>query len=252
MKKGRSNLKFDVVPSITGMEAFFSIEEVANRTLEGGWELLFRNRLLRLLREHASGLYPAVHIGRECVIVSTEKDGSPGKKSRADIAFLSDAPAGGGECLNPLAVVEIKHNFATQSEALTSVLKDVEKWCDWKRSGGERKCEFHFIQLITDVKRLARPVAGEVEKDGASKAVLSKFDDDVCKELFKYSIQRDDKMREERISAIRKRLEEVQDFVDKDIELYEKNYSVSSSRYFDDPIDYCAEVHVFVVSQRAA
>lgn len=255
MTERRPNLNFDVVPSLPGMEAFFGIGEVANRTLEGGWELLFRNRLLRLLHERASGQFPAVRIDRECVVVpgKRKKDGAPGEKSRiADIAFLPNAPVGRGDCPNPLAVVEIKHNFATQSEALRSVFKDVEKWSDWKRSGAGRKCELHFIQMITDVKRLASPVGDEVEKGGLNRAPTPKFSQDVCKDFFKYSIQPDEKRREERISAIRKRLEEVQDLVDKDIELYARNYSVSSSRYFDDPIDYRADIHVFLVSQRAS
>jgi len=254
VSENRQNLDFDIVPALAGMKAFFDVQEVANRTLEGGWELLFRNRLLRILHGLQLERCLTTRIDRECVVVPSKRDqdGKPGAKSRiADIAYLATSSSSVADHMNPQAVVEIKHNFATQSQAMKSILKDVEKWSEWKRSNGGRQCEFHFVQLITDVKRLTVSAADDAEKKGFGSGSPPPFSEDVCKDFFKYSIQPDERRRKARIEDIAKRLREAQDFVDNGVQLHAEEFSVNSSRYFDHPIDYRASIHVFVLSQRA-
>lgn len=254
MSNKRPSLDFDVVPALSSMQSFFDVQEVANRTLEGGWELLFRNRLLRVLQGRQFEKCLTTQIDRECVVVPSKRkmDGAPGDKSRiADIAYLAGPSKAEADRRNPLAVVEIKHNFATQSQAFTSILKDVEKWSDWKRSNGGRQCEFHFIQLITDVNRLTLSAADHALKDSLGSGSSPPFSEDVCKDFFKYSIQPDEKRRKARIDDISNRLKEVQEFVDNGVQLHVEEFSANSSRYFEHLIDYRASIHVFVVSQRA-
>lgn len=251
----QSDFRFDVLRALAKMKGFFDLEETANRTLEGGWELLFRNRLLRLLREQVSKDVPPILVNKEWAVVprkrnpkrvSEEKSKANDGAKIADIAFLKST--GKEDCQSPLAVIEIKHNFATQPQALTSVIKDVDKWSDWKRLEAGWKCEFYFIQIITDVKRLMRPSGKRVGWGGASRA---DFSEDLCKDLLKYGIQPDEEKRKARIDGIRNNLMKVQGRVDSGVVVREKTFSVSSSRYFDDPIDYEADIHVFLVSQRS-
>lgn len=246
-QSGRQDFRFDPLPAIEGMEDFFRVTELVNRTIEGGWELLFRNRLLRNLRAGQSSDCVESY-GREVVVFpGTPKngDGSAVAGKIADIAaFASDR-------LNPSAIIEIKHNFATQSQVFTSLLEDVRKWSDWKKSAPGRQCEFHFIQIVTDVTRLRERSSQRGDSIERQSAENSEFSVEVCKDIFKYGIQPKESEREGRRDQIIKRLSEIQKRVDGDISAAVREFKVSSDRYFDQDVDYRAEVRVFVVSQRA-
>lgn len=243
----RSSFKFDPLPAIRTMEDFFNLPELANRTIEGGWELLFRNRLLQRLRARPSG-DSADSYGREVAVV-------PGKRKKGNqpsvAGKIADIAAFGQDRLNPSAIIEIKHNFATQSEAFGSLLSDVEKWAEWKRLVGVGQCEFHFIQIIVDVTRLKGESLEIVESVGNQEAGSDEFSISVCRDIFKYGIQADDSRRKERRAEIKARLDQIQKRVDASVTVGLQHFEVKSNRYFDQEIHYCAEVHVFVVSQHA-
>jgi len=243
------SLQFDPFPAIEKLRPLFELPELANRTIEGGWELVFRNQLLRELQK-LSAVKSSDHLfDREALVV-------PGKV--ADIAiFKADDGAKSPNRNPPHAIFEIKHNFATQCEVFTELKGAMEKWKDWKDWRKEESCEFHYIQIVTDIRRLAgakcKGCCIYPSKDKGRKGeTCDGFCSSICAEVFKYRIQPDEKARTLRMRKIRDHLEGLQSCLKSGftLELREEIFSVQSKKYLLREIDYDAKVHVFLVSQR--
>lgn len=247
----------DVVRAIESLAArgWFGLEDVANRSMEGGWELLFRKFLLEEFREVFSSTLKRneLHLEKEVKVVPGDKPSKTPSKV-ADLALLG---RGCGQD-SPLLIVEIKHNFDNQSGALRSLEFDVGKWSLWDgaHASDGRRCAFQYVQILTSVTHLKSPAC---RMDGCLSADrgLGRMQacNEFCAELtlrhLKYRPQIEAPKREARIREIQARLEALQKTVDEDLKLVSLVYPTKSTCYFGEPIHYQANIHLFVVTQRA-
>lgn len=275
MASFNSGLQFDPFPALEAetFKRLFALEEMANRTIEGGWELLFRNLLIRELQGGKYFSLAGLELDRETTVVPRQgdgkrKEGKVGQEDKAqkegkaedkekicDIAVLG----ADGNAQMPRAIFELKHNFATQSEVFRELRGAIQKWRGW---GADKHCEFHFIQIVTDIHQLAGKQCGN-DYDGCcvfpeknrmyEGERCKKFCSSVCAEVFKYGIQPDQGMRKGRMEAICAHFNFLQKCADPGLgeSARLKSFSVASEKYFLRDISYSADVHVFLVSQRA-
>lgn len=233
----------------------FVNSDFPKRVIEGGWELLFRDRLLRRLRAEESEL----RFERETIVLPGRRKDAQHEKieaKKADIAVFAIRQASQVfDRRNPDGIVEIKHNFATQPQVFTGLETDIEKWRGWKQGepeqgGPKRVCELQFIQIITDIKRLryrSEPVHGR-SASGAG----DDFSDSLCKDIFKYAIQRDEKKRSARMTAVTEYFKGLQKGLDESQNFWSTKFSVEGHDYFGQAIEFLAEVHIFVLCQGAS
>jgi len=250
------SLQFDPFPAIKKLSRLFKLPELANRTIEGGWELVFRNQLLRELQKLLMVKRGNYLFDREALVV---------RGKVADIAILNASDdAKSPDRNHPQAIFEIKHNFATQREVFIELKGAMDKWKRWRK---DKSCEFHYIQIVTDIRRLAGAEckscciypSNNKERKGRT---CNGFCSSVCAEVFKYKIQPDKGMREDRMEEINEHFKLLQKCADPNLQrcrgldfklgLRVKTFPVASEKYFLRDICYKADVHVFLVSQRAA
>lgn len=265
-----AGLEFDPFPALEAeaLNRFFALDELANRTIEGGWELLFRNLLIRELGDGKCFSLKGLELDRETTVVPMQGDGKR-KEDKAKICDIAVLKVDGEIPIHerPLAIFEIKHNFATQPEVFAELKSAMDKWSSWRDGKG---CEFHYIQIVTDIRRLiGRECEGCcINPDGGGRgdpASRSDFCHAVCSEVFKYRIQPSDGKREKRMDEICEHLDFLQSCVDPElhsslIKSHEdgrsnlgirfKKFSVASGKYFLRNLRYAADVYVFVVSQK--
>ena len=246
---------FNVSAAITklrdeSLNDLFVNSDFPKRVIEGGWELLFRDRLLRQLRAEKRGL----RFERETIVLPGRRKTAQQEKveaKKADIAVFAIRQAPKiFDPRNPDGIVEIKHNFATQPQVFTGLEKDIEKWREWKQGEPKRDCELQFIQIITDIKRL-KDGSGSVHGRSASGAE-DDFSDSLCKDIFKYATQRDEKKRSARMKKITEYFKGLQKDLDESQNVWTTSFGVEGSDYFGQAIDFVAEVHIFVLCQGAS